>query len=284
MSFPVLLLAFVSATIPVLAWFSILGRKNKKGMWGRFLITFALSGIGGFIVSLFQNDIIEFFSYHSSLLFLVLLLIGASIEYFKNFIVRIIGSRFFQDIDDVIDLSFASALGFTFTENIVEFSITFSGNNPDVVGPIKMLKYFLIREFFILPIHLFTSGIFGYFYGVAIFASDTFKKQNMKNIFFRIPFSLFSFLPGETFKIVKIFQGTILSIFLYGTFFMLYQQNPMVSDLLEILHLPKIPVDEQLIILIAFVFFKFGTVLFFTLMDRKRRLSSQGLLVEIQRT
>ncbi len=281
MSPTILLLAFISATLPILAWFAILRRKNRKGMRGRFLMAFILASIGGLIFTLIQSDTIGFLTRYISSFFLVFLLIGLCIEYFINFMVRIAGFGFFRSVDDVIDLSFAAALGFTFSENLIAFSLTFSGNNPDVIEPVLMLKYFLIREFFILPIHLFAAGLFGYFYGIALFASQELQENNKKDFFFRLYTLLFFFIPKSfRFKTIKIAQGTTLSVLSYSIFFSIYHKNYMVSDVFHWLGIPSLSVDEQLILLIAFLIFKGGTILFFNLMDKKRRWSQKGLLIE----
>jgi hypothetical protein len=226
MTLPILALAFLSAAAPVVAWFFILRQKDSKGMGKRYLVTFALSAIGGVMFVLFQGNIIGLLQNQIASLFFVFLLVGMVMEYFKNYVIRFSGVGAFRNIDDVIDLSFAAALGFTFGENIVEFSITFSGNNAAVQGPIQMLKYFLIREFFILPIHLFSSGLFGYFYGMGLFASKELREQNNKDFFFRIYSQFFVMLSEERrFKAVKILQGTTLSVLSYGVFFTLYQKK-----------------------------------------------------------
>jgi hypothetical protein len=53
----------------------------------------------------------------------------------------------------------------------------------------------------------------------------------------------------------------------------------MISDIWYLFGVPDIRVDEQLILLIAFVIFKVGTILFFNLMDKKRRWAARGLLL-----
>ena len=207
---------------------------------------------------------------------------GMAVEYFKNITVRIGGLHYIRSIDDAIDLSFAAALGFTGIENIIAFTEMFSGGNPSIAGdPIVMTKVFLIREFFVLPVHLFTSGLFGYFYGMALFSGKELQEKNRASIWFQILSAPLFFLPPpRQFRAVKIVQGTLLSGLFYGLFFAFLQINPHISTLFHALGMPTLPVDESLVLLMSFVLFKVGTILFFALLDKKRRWERQGLFAE----
>jgi len=284
----ILILAIISAIVPVVFWFFILRRKGKEKMISYFFLTFFLSGMGAVFIFYFEIPFQNFLKAKGLSLFAVFIILGTFIEYFKNIIVRISGFRYFKNIDDVMDLSFASALGFTFFENIFHFYMVFSGQDPEVIGPVKMVKYFLTREFFILPIHLFCSGIFGYFYAMGIFASRELQINNYKNFIFRLMhlFLRFFFIPKKRiFKVIKIMQGTIVSVFFYALFFTLLEYDPKFSDIARSTSMdfffdqncnPR--VDERLMPIISFAFFKVGTVILFNLMDRKRRFDSRNML------
>ena len=279
MNFTALLPAILASVIPLLAWYAIIYRRNRKGMGKHFWMVFFLAGSGAFFFSFFQDLLPSrsIFSIGISLFFM-----SMAVEYFKNITVRIGGLHYIRSIDDAIDLSFAAALGFTGIENIIAFTEMFSGNNPTIAGdPIVMTKVFLIREFFVLPVHLFTSGLFGYFYGMALFSGKELREKNKKSIWFRMLSLFFFFLPSSRrFRAVKILQGTLISGLFYGIFFAFLQINPHVSTLFHALGMPILPVDESLVLLMSFVLFKVGTILFFTLLDKKRRWERQGLFVE----
>lgn len=275
-------ISFFAAVIPVLLWLIILKRKKRQHMMPRFFLTFFFSGLGAMFFM--QNEEIwkEYLKFQGLNIFMIWIIFGAGIEYFKNYMVRIWGFRYFKNIDDVMDLSFAAALGFTFFENFFQFLVTFSGLNPEIDGPIKMIKYFLTREFFILPIHLFCSGIFGYFYGVGLFAGDELKRKHHKTGFFRFFRFFLFFIPTRfVYKSVKILQGTIISVFFYSLFFTLLEEDPSLTTLFLMggfEQSPIHPVDEKLMPIISFFFFKVGTVILFNLMDQRRRWKVQGLV------
>lgn len=276
----IIALALFSAALPVLFWFFILKRKNRKHMMPRFILTFLCSGIGAMVALQYGPDLQTMLKENYQLsLFTIFLIFGVLIEYFKNFMVRIWGFRYFKTIDDVMDLSFAAALGYTFFENFFHFLLAFSGNDPEVNGPIKMIKFFLFQEFFILPIHLFCSGIFGYFYGLGLFAGQELQEKNHKDPFFMFLSVIFFFLPKtRVFKAVKILQGTMLSVFFYSLFFTILEYDPSIADLFRWGGLSEPKVNEKLMPIISFVFFKFGTVILFSLMDQKRRWKFQGMM------
>jgi len=287
----IIAISVLSAAIPVAFWFFIIHRKKREKMTFRFWLTFFISGIGAILIFKNQTIVENFFVDRGFSIFLIFAILGTGIEYFKNITVRICGFKYFRDIDDVVDLSFASALGFTFFENIFFFMVAFSGQDPEVIGPVKMIKYFLTREFFILPIHLFCSGIFGYFYGMAIFSGNKLKNKNQENIVFLflqlIP-RIFLIPKKYVFKFTKIMEGTIVSVFFYALFFTLMKIDPMISDIFKIIQFDFFfdqngnpYVDEHLLPLISFVFFKIGTVILFNLMDRKKRFSDQNYLKSV---
>lgn len=278
MNFLPYLFAAFAAALPLLAWYIILHRKQRSGMSKRFWMAFLLAALGAGIFFFWEDDFVEKMNTSTSMLLFSVLILGMAIEYFKNIIVRFTGIAYIKSIDDAIDLSFAAALGFTFAENIFHFGALLSVGDMD---PIPMLKLFLIREFFILPIHLFCSGIFGYFYGVGLFAGEELQEKNRKSFWFKFLSILLFFVPKKRrFRAVKILQGTLLSAIFYAIFFTFFWIDPKVSDLFRVLNLPEIPVDESLILLVAFGMFKFGTILFFSFMDKKRRWEKQGLLAE----
>ena len=180
-------------------------------------------------------------------------------------------------IDDVVDLSFAAALGFTFGENIFHFLTAFSrGGNP-----VALLKFLLEREFFILPIHLVCSGFFGYFYGMGLFAGEEIRAKNAKSLLFRLLKKLLFFIPeSRLFLSAKILQGTIVSVSVYAAFFVVVEREPTIGDFFALFGVERWVIDEKLLPLVAFLFFQIGTVVLFSLLDKKRRWHQQNLLLE----
>lgn len=276
--------ALVAAALPVIAWYFILRQKKHAKKLPHLFFTFVVAGGGAIIFHNFRPLLETYFGFDPqdfSTLFLLILAFGVVIEYYKNFVVRLTGIGYIKCIDDIIDLSFAAALGYNFFESYFYFFDMFAGNFPKMVGePVNMTKYFLLREFFIPPIHLFCSGLFGYFYGIGIFATDGLREKEQQAFFYRIFSILLFFLPAKRrFRAIKVLQGTVISVSIFGFFFFLLELDPQLSHLLKVMNLPLLPVDEQLMPLIAFGFFEIGTVYFFILMDKKRRWENQKKLL-----
>lgn len=78
-------------------------------------------------------------------------------EYVKHLMVRFIDDKRINDVDDAITLSIVVGLAFAFIETII-----YAMN----VGDWSLI---LPRSFMSVPIHVISSGIFGYYYGLAHF-------------------------------------------------------------------------------------------------------------------
>ncbi len=79
-------------------------------------------------------------------------------EYIKHLVVRFIDDKKIRDIDDAITLSIMVGLAFAFVESLI---YALAVQDPSLV---------VYRSFISIPIHLVSSGIFGYYYGLAHFA------------------------------------------------------------------------------------------------------------------
>ena len=281
----IILASLLASALPIVFWFVILNHKNHKGYLGRFWFVFVLSGIGAMFMFEFTNFFEDQFVSWGMGLFMIYFIFGAVIEYFKNLIVRMGGWRYCKSIDDVMDLSFAAALGYVAFENFFHFYLMFNGGIAGVSGDIiEMIKYFLVREFFILPIHLFCSGIFGYFYALGIFAKGELRENQEKKLIHRMLTKLIFWTRDSTqlYKTVRIMQGTLISVGSYALLYTILKIDPTVFDVFRMIGLvnseASFVIDERLWPIITFGFFKIGTLLLFTLMDHKRRLNKQGFL------
>ncbi|MEI7511095.1 MAG: PrsW family glutamic-type intramembrane protease [Candidatus Peregrinibacteria bacterium] len=258
------LFAFFTAALPVAFWYVIIIRKKRRGMNFFFWLTFIFAAIFAVGFKYYEPSLGKFLRHDIALNILAsYIILGVLIEYGKNIIVRLVGGHYFQGIDDVIDLSFATALGFTFAENTIHFYSLFL-QPLDYGTPIAVFKEILSREFFILPIHLFCSGIFGYFYGVSIFATSSMEEQETQKGF-----------AGWEFRTMSLLKGTIISTVTYGVFFMLNEIDPSISDILKLMGVANFPLNEKIMPIISFGFFSIGTVYLFQLMEKKQFLIRQ---------
>lgn len=271
----IVFLAFLSTVIPVLLWCLIIKGKEKIPLI-RAAIVFFFSGLGAMFY--IENEVFfkEGLISIGIPLFFVFIIFGIFIEYFKNLTVRISGLGYFKNINQIMDMSFISALGFTFFENFFYFVEVFSGHDSEITSPITMIKYVLIKEFFILPIHIVVSGLFGYFYAVSLFANEDFKKKNKKTVPYKIFQLIFFFLPVKNkFKAIKIAQGTVISVAFYSLFFLTREYDFDVKDVTVFFGVYYSFIDsinEKLLPVISFLFFKFGTIILFNLLDNKNSI------------
>ena len=205
-------------------------------------------------------------------------LLGVLIEYFKNIVMRIGGWRYSHDVDAVLTLSFAAALGFVTFENLFLFLNEYASG----ASYVAMLKFTLFRQFFVLPVHLVCSGVFGYFYGVGRFASKDFARTDFAWVQL-----LFVWLPRRhRHRVARIVSGTVISVVTYALFFTVLKLDPTAGDLLRGLGLWDfagtplfVLMSEPITILFAFLFSTIATTLFFLLLDRKRDFVRLGKLL-----
>jgi RsiW-degrading membrane proteinase PrsW (M82 family) len=107
--------------------------------------------------------------------FVIFLGVGVMEEVAKFIIMRFINKNSFRSIDDVIQLAIASALGFAFFENVLYFA-----NHYSQLSAGGFFGFALFRVTVVTMVHMLCSGVLGYYYGMAFFASPILMIQTMK--------------------------------------------------------------------------------------------------------
>lgn len=148
--------------------------------------------------------------------------VGVIEEYMKNLVVRKADKGFFRNIDDAIEFSIMSALGFAFIENILYFYYIWEYQGVDV-----LLVSFVFRALFSTFAHILFSGIYGYYYGMAYFADPLWSEEVRKN---RHPLvnlfhTVFHFKRNRVFATEKISEGLLIAVILHGLFNILLEMN-----------------------------------------------------------
>lgn len=148
--------------------------------------------------------------------------VGVIEEYMKNLVVRKADRGFFRNIDDAIEFSIMSALGFAFIENILYFYYIWEYQGVDV-----LLVSFVFRALFSTFAHILFSGIYGYYYGMAYFADPLWSEEVRTN---RHPLinlfhTVFHFKRNRVFATEKISEGLFLAVTLHGLFNILLEMN-----------------------------------------------------------
>ena len=169
------------------------------------------------------------------------LMVGAVEEFAKHLVMRFSDENKFRNINDAIEFAILVALGFAFFENILYFvdkiwlapcttqDIT-SGAclldrqaNKYVHDINVLLVPFLFRSVFSTLTHIISSGMFGYFYGVAYFAADEIKDlaQRPKSMQSRILVffnHILHFKSATLLREQKILQGAMFAMMYHGIF------------------------------------------------------------------
>lgn len=169
------------------------------------------------------------------------LMVGAVEEFAKHLVMRFSDENKFRNINDAIEFSILVALGFAFFENILYFvdkiwlapctpqdiasgACLFDKQANKYVHEINVLLIpFLFRSVFSTMTHIISSGIFGYFYGVAYFAADGIKELAKREsglqakvlIFFNHILHLKSAL---ILREQKLLQGALFAMVYHGVF------------------------------------------------------------------
>lgn len=142
-------------------------------------------------------------------------IVGIIEEVMKMFSVSLVDNGEIMHIDDAIEFFIIAALGFSFTENILYFY-----NIWVTQGPSDLLLPFLFRSSFSTFAHLLFSGVLGYYYGIAHFASPILQEQlkakrgHSLNFFHK----LLSIRSTKLFHQEKLAEGLTISIGLHALF------------------------------------------------------------------
>lgn len=230
-----IVVSIVLAAVPALVWFYIFFHRQPEEKSISFTI-FSLGSLAVFpilfykylwqylpwinafkYVQKFDDTIINLHSIFSLPLGILFsfVVVGVIEELMKHYCVRAVPFRFFRSIDDVIEFSIIAALGFSFTENILYFH-----NIWDTKGLNELIKPFLFRSVFSTFAHVMFSGVFGYYYGLGLFAKKGLQEEIVasRGIWGNAFFKVFHFRTGSIFYEEKLFQGLFYAAILHAGF------------------------------------------------------------------
>lgn len=234
---PLYLLYGGLALLPAIIWLSFIFTRHSHK---KFQILIFLMGAGSvapifilqYIFSLYpQIDVIAWandtFSSNAYLHFIVLYAwVSITEEIVKQWMVRYLDSKYLliETINDSINFSLISALGFSFAENIFYFYQI--GTH---LGVAALLVAYLFRSLFTTCGHLVFSGFFGYFYGKAKFSISITEQSSIqgKSLWFsKLIGKLLNISKIQAFQEATILKGLFIAILLHTTFnFILEMSN-----------------------------------------------------------
>ncbi len=154
------------------------------------------------------------------------MLVGFIEEVSKYWVSSRSGRSLFSSIDDVMQLSIMSAIGFAFAENIINpvyftaFVRDFLLHEaaPDLSG---FFANVLGRSVLTSMVHIVSTGVMGYFLGMSIFASSYLEERHSQGKTYK----LISFLHGilrireaSIFRTQMILTGLLCAIVIHGMF------------------------------------------------------------------
>lgn len=150
-------------------------------------------------------------------------------EYSKHLIVRFTDDDKLFNIDDAIELSLFVGLAFAFVENVIYFS-AFADN---------LFALFVGRSLLTVLAHIIFSGIFGYYYGMAHFASPLyFEKATVggkKSLFLKIVSKVLRLKQSNLFREIVILKGLMIATLVHALFNFLLSLNLLPLAFLVIL-------------------------------------------------
>jgi len=223
------------AFIPALIWLSFLFKKTKKrGLQFLIFLSGTLSVGLVFALQYFLNlfpqfDIVNFLNaeIHDQNTGFIILFIGVGIteELVKQAFIRFFDRKYLliETINDSIQFSLVSALGFSFAENIF-----YIFNIWTQIGIQQLFVAYAFRSIFTTCAHLIFSGFFGYYYGVAKFSLHIREQSRWVGKKFLLTDFLSKITGMAKSQILKeqmILKGLFIAIALHTVFNFLLQLN-----------------------------------------------------------
>ncbi|MBT5237302.1 PrsW family intramembrane metalloprotease [Candidatus Peregrinibacteria bacterium] len=154
------------------------------------------------------------------------LIVGLIEEVSKFWVLKKSGQNFFSSIDDVLQLGIIVAIGFAFAENVLNpsYFISFVRSyliNPEVPQWGAFMGNVLGRAILTNMVHILSTGVFAYCYGLALFAGPVIEEEHKNGRVHIIPHfihNLFRIPEKMIFRREMMIIGLMSSVVLHGVF------------------------------------------------------------------
>jgi RsiW-degrading membrane proteinase PrsW (M82 family) len=219
------IIAFISTVISALAVMIVALLTWTKGVVGNVVraVTEEDSNfkIIGLLIAVFAA-IVVYSGYSLTEALIITVSLATLEEFVKHLIVRFVDDNRLKSIDDAIEFSILVGLGFAFAENIFYF---FSAMKTG-----SFVQIFIFRSILSVFAHVFFSGVFGYFYGLAHFATPIYHKEVHENrhVVLRFLHKIFHMRGSVLFHEEKMMEGLLIAAILHSIFNYLLQLNQIV--------------------------------------------------------
>jgi hypothetical protein len=158
--------------------------------------------------------------------YLSYLMVGVIEEGSKGWVLARSGRKFWTSIDDAMQLSIVVGIGFAFAENIVNPTYFMGFVREYLVGAAlpDMQAFFsnvLGRSVLTSMVHILSTGVFGYFLGLAVFAEPLLREQHKAgalHLLLHAVCRLLRFPEEAIFRREMTFLGILSAVLLHGTF------------------------------------------------------------------
>lgn len=172
----------------------------------------------------FKDDLIGFstFGFVPLSVIFTFMIVGVIEELTKLWAVKATDKKRICSIDDAIEMCIMAALGFSFAENILYFYNIISMRGVD-----EILYPFIFRSLFSTFAHIMFSGVLGYYYGLALFATEVLQEEhNQKKWRYIKEFAkLLHFKRDVVFHEEKLAAGVLVAITLHAIFNIFLEMN-----------------------------------------------------------
>jgi RsiW-degrading membrane proteinase PrsW (M82 family) len=230
-------LSTLFSVIPVIIWFIIFIKKSKssrKVILSIFLLGCftgpLMLGIQYFwsahprfnLEAFIANNIQE----QSIIFLLTYVLFGAMEELLKMFVVKGVDKKtnYITKVNDAIRFSIASALGFSFIENLYYLYQFWPS-----IGLGELTGMYIFRSIFTTCAHIIFSGVFGYYYGVGKFSIVMNQQKTLtegNDWLTKTIAKLFKLPLAQSYKQKVVVKGLVIAIGMHATFnFLLHYNN-----------------------------------------------------------
>lgn len=157
---------------------------------------------------------------------LTYLIVGIIEEISKYWVLRHSSTEFFRSIDDTLQLALVVAIGFAFAENLVNpnYFVGFVENYlilPPSPQWLPFISNVLGRGILTMMVHILSTGVLGYYFGLAFFASPLLRSQFETGKTHPVMLALHRMLGLRTEAIyarTQLMTGLLFSFVLHGLF------------------------------------------------------------------
>ena len=154
------------------------------------------------------------------------LLVGLIEEVSKFWVLKTSGRRYFSSIDDVVLLSIIVAIGFAFAENVLNPLYFLSFVKNQLITPTdpawgSFIGNVLGRSVLTNMVHILSSGVLGYFFGLSVFARPYLEEGHRKgksHLILHTLHKLLRYPEKDLFRKEVLIIGFVVSIALHGLF------------------------------------------------------------------